>query len=96
MAAAVDRPSCSMNKCPCDFTQQELMADMRKRVEDAKQSAAAHAAGANPYPRDIDSGWLVHKDMDLDEWVCSSKLCGHPISLHPPAADGGGEAQVRR
>jgi len=80
MAAAVDRPSCSKNKCPCERTQETLDANMRKRVDDAKQSAAAHAAGANPYSRDIDSGWLVHKADG--EWVCSSKLCGHPISLH--------------
>jgi len=35
-------------------------------------------------PHPLDEGYIVHY-ADGD-WVCSSKLCGHPISVHAPAA----------
>jgi hypothetical protein len=86
-AVAVDPTVCSGDeKCKCRLTQQTLLADKDKRVAAMKAAdpISKVTADADRFPRDVDNGWLVHKDMD--EWVCSSKLCGHSIVLHPAAA----------
>jgi hypothetical protein len=60
--------------CPCQFTNQVLVDAMKQRT---KEEGDLHS-----YPRK--PKYIVHY---TDDWYCSSKDCGHPISCHPSGED---------
>jgi hypothetical protein len=69
-------------KCKCRRTQETLDADKEKRIAAMKAADPISKVSVKTCPDD--GVYIVH--YADGEWLCSSKLCGHPISVHPAAA----------